>query len=357
MKILVYDIPAYCGGALTVLKECYEYACSRTDIEWLFVVSIPELLSRDHVSVICVSPETRRRRNRLLFEYTRLSRLCKSNHCDCIISLVNTVLPVNRIKQLVYMHNSIPFSNIDFSLRNDRNLWLYKHVIGRVIRSSMKKCDGIIIQTEWIKRAIMRQCHVPEGKFIKCPPNFGNQEFPKFRDNENSRRRFIYPAGSSSYKNHAVLFHALQLLKQRGIYDFTVSLTLREDDFAFTGSNEELLAIRKIGVVPHQELMQLYSDSVLVFPSKLETFGLPLLEARRCGTIVIASDMPFSREVLDGYPNSYFFRADDANQLADIMEQVINSKINYITYECSEKELSRSAWDDVIAYIDKHINM
>lgn len=32
MKILVYDIPAKSDGALTVLRELYEYASHRNDI-------------------------------------------------------------------------------------------------------------------------------------------------------------------------------------------------------------------------------------------------------------------------------------------------------------------------------------
>jgi glycosyltransferase involved in cell wall biosynthesis len=52
-----------------------------------------------------------------------------------------------------------------------------------------------------------------------------------------------------------------------------------------------------LGYVDREDLAPLYSGAAaLLFPSKYEGFGMPVLEARKCGTRVITSDTPELRE-------------------------------------------------------------
>lgn len=43
MKILVYDVAAENGGAVTVLQSFYEEFCKDTENEYLFVLSVSEV--------------------------------------------------------------------------------------------------------------------------------------------------------------------------------------------------------------------------------------------------------------------------------------------------------------------------
>ena len=68
----------------------------------------------------------------------------------------------------------------------------------------------------------------------------------------------------------------------------------------------------------------------MLFPSYLETFGLPVLEAKNMKAIVFASDMPFCHEILDGYENAYFYKIDDKEKLASYMKGVILGELKYV---------------------------
>jgi glycosyltransferase involved in cell wall biosynthesis len=70
---------------------------------------------------------------------------------------------------------------------------------------------------------------------------------------------------------------------------------------------------------PDTELRSLVAGArALVFPSLYEGFGLPLLEAFACGTPVVASDIPTTREVLgEAADLATLFAVGDADALTD----------------------------------------
>ena len=63
------------------------------------------------------------------------------------------------------------------------------------------------------------------------------------------------------------------------------------------------LNIEFVGLLDNDEIMKIYRQATLVFPSYLETFGLPLLEAKMSNGVILCSDLPFAHEILDDYDN------------------------------------------------------
>jgi glycosyltransferase involved in cell wall biosynthesis len=57
--------------------------------------------------------------------------------------------------------------------------------------------------------------------------------------------------------------------------------------------------------------------AALVYPSKMEGFGIPPLEAMACGRPVILSDIPVFRELYEGVP-IYVTLGDKASWLAAV---------------------------------------
>ena len=49
-----------------------------------------------------------------------------------------------------------------------------------------------------------------------------------------------------------------------------------------------------------------YARSVLVFPSYIETIGLPLLEARSVGAPILAADCLYARDGVEDYEKAEF---------------------------------------------------
>jgi glycosyltransferase involved in cell wall biosynthesis len=118
------------------------------------------------------------------------------------------------------------------------------------------------------------------------------------------RRPYIF-AVASAYeprKNLGSLLEAFCGLSAEGVLqDHTLVLAgtggtraLAECPSARTA---ERGTIRSLGQVPDDHLVLLYCGTdAFVFPSTHEGFGIPVLEARSCGTTVVATDIPELRE-------------------------------------------------------------
>lgn len=104
------------------------------------------------------------------------------------------------------------------------------------------------------------------------------------------------------------------------------------------------------GIIPHNDLLRLYKAvDALVFPSTIETFGLPLIEAASMGKPIIASDLDYAREVLGQYKGVSFVPSDNAVAWSDeIMKLDINSRICYLPIELPAK----SSWEDFFNLIN-----
>lgn len=109
-------------------------------------------------------------------------------------------------------------------------------------------------------------------------------------------------------KNPEGIVRALaRLAAQEGVRDLTLLLVgqLREAYPPMAAALAEARAagarVRSIGFVRDEELAVLYRGAMaLVYPSRYEGFGLPLLEAMRCGTPVIAAAGGAIPEVMNG---------------------------------------------------------
>ena len=75
--------------------------------------------------------------------------------------------------------------------------------------------------------------------------------------------------------------------------------------------------------------MKYYSKiETVIFPSKLETWGLPISEAKAFGKNIILADLEYAHETLGTYEKVMFFGPDDAEKLAEKMEMLINDDEN-----------------------------
>ena len=116
---------------------------------------------------------------------------------------------------------------------------------------------------------------------------------------------FVYVASGEPHKNHRRLIEAWLLLAESGVFP---SLCLTLDTVHCSELTEWIdemihcykLNIMNVGMLTKQDIVQLYGKSnALIYPSTLESFGLPLIEARQSGLAILASELDYVRDIID----------------------------------------------------------
>lgn len=348
MRVLVIDVAASEGGALTILESFYKYIKDYDKSnEYIFVLSDYYLLEDDNIKIDVYSDVKKSYLNRLKFDYHYGKKLINKWHPDVIFSMQNTIFySTDNIHQVVYMHQSIPFQNLKkFNILNtkERKLAIVQYFIGYFIKKSVKRANKVIVQTNWVKEAVIKKTKIDEEKIMAIFPDFNYQEITKTNKKYLNTSEFFYPASNEIYKNHECIYNAVDILNKGNQYEFKVYLTVNGD------SSER---INNCGYINHDKVFENMKTKVLIFPSYIETVGLPLLEAKLIGTIILASDTPFSHEILDDYENVYFFNPFNANELAILMKKCINKEI---VLKPVSKLLckNRNSWDKVISILNE----
>lgn len=311
MRIMVFDVPAESGGALSVLHDFYSEYKKDHENEYCFVISTPELEDANNIQVIRFPWIKKSWFHRTYFELFKANTLVKEYKVEKIISLQNTRIRNKSVEQILFVHNALPFSDYKFSLFSETFLWVYKNIVGRIILNSIKNVNQVVVQTRWMKETCIKKTGVSGDKIVIKPPNVRNVSKYRFNNSQKSVSTFFYPSNAAVFKNHNVILEACIELKKAKFNDYRVIFTLNGDE------NKNIRTIKKTvdelslpiefrGKMRKEDVFEMYQNSILIFPSNIETVGLPLIEAKSIGTPIIVNKKAYSLEILEGYNNVTF---------------------------------------------------
>lgn len=101
------------------------------------------------------------------------------------------------------------------------------------------------------------------------------------------------------------------------------------DDFIQKCFRNNVDVIKFIGFKSKDKLFSIYENETdcILFPSRLETWGLPLSEAKKFGLPIIAADLPYAKETVDKYKWVKYFDPLNAEQLAKVIVSFVAKEI------------------------------
>ena len=200
--------------------------------------------------------------------------------------------------------------------------------------SHLKQADLIFAVSNHVKTNLVELFNVEPEKivvnyegisdvYLHAPTEFDVPWFRKIQESKRDHFLILSVGTNLRVKNMESLLRAVQLLKQQGV---PVKLVKAGENLSSThkglstrlGIDDEII---DLGFLNEQELNVLYRQChVLSFPSRYEGFGLPVLEAQKCGLPCVISNAASLPEV--GGSAALNHDPKDVEQLADQLQQV-----------------------------------
>jgi mannosyltransferase len=210
-------------------------------------------------------------------------------------------------------------------------------LISRALRKrSIEAADAIICVSETTRRDLLDVYgKAVDGKLVAVAHHGNPQSMRGFAVDSlptplpfsEREKRVLFVGVRGGYKNFAAALHGFKEsgLQREGFrlsctgYEFTPDEAALIDSLGLTGS------VTYEGILTSQSMWNLYCRSLaLVYPSRYEGFGLPVLEAMTFGCVSVVSSIPALQEVVGD--STITFDPDDNAAIGAALRSVVASE-------------------------------
>lgn len=334
------------GGTLTILRQCLSFLsiwATEHNYRVVALVHKKDLALYPNISYIELPWAIKGWTKRLWCEYVTMNKISKElGEIDLWLSLHDTTPRVSAKRQAVYCQTSFPFLRWRWKdFRFDPKIPLFAIFTRFAYRIGIHRNRYLIVQQEWLRQGFSKMFSIPQEKFIVAPPERYKEDstIALSRINQDGVYKFFFASTPDSHKNFETLCEAARLLEQKigvGVFEVIITLDGSENKYAryireHWGS---VRSIRFSGLMNKATLYQTYAVcDCFVFPSRIETWGLPITEfletTERIGAKkpLILANLPYAHETAKGASQVAFFDPRSPEQLSTHMNSCIRTEL------------------------------
>jgi glycosyltransferase involved in cell wall biosynthesis len=312
------------SGGKILLEYFIETAIKKNQVnKFLFLLDIRiELNDKIKNSLINYEYIINSESNRIKFYRNNIK------HILSIFCFANVPPPIsiNNINVFILFHNNL-LLNPWTSLRSEIKKSIIFYFKKLYIKFKNNNNYIWIVQTKSVKYNLSKNLNVNESK-IKILPFFFNERPKEFNQQlPENKNNFLYVADGSGQKNHKNLLKSLEYLPIDLSKTINLHLTVPVSCKIIL---KKIITMQSLGynIINHgyctkDKINSLYKNcNFLIFPSKTESFGLPLLEAAFFKCKIIASDLPFVYDITDPLE---VFNPNDPKSISLAIQRALNS--------------------------------
>ncbi len=335
MKHIIVNATALASsGGLSILKQFID-EIPEDEFEYILFVSDELKLETSKKNVRFIGKNVKTFYKRFLWDAFGIKKWIKENNINCVaaISLQNTNFRTNKtIPNFIYFHQSIPFFQKKWNpfKSNEKSLWFYKNIYPFFVQLFMNKNTEVFVQSNFIKDGFTEHFDISKDRIHVISPKLAvpilNET--KYSNQNQDKINLFYPATPFIYKNHSMLFEAISLIDEELQKKITLTLTCTKEEIGHIIKKSKFnFNINFLGKISFSEVLDNYKlADALVFPSYIETIGLPLLEAASFGLPIITSNLPYAHEVLNSYEGATFVDFDNPNKWSKQISDLFHKK-------------------------------
>ncbi len=316
-------------GGLSILRDCLGYLAQRSD-DYSIVALVHQ---KDLVGVPGIEyyefPRSKRSiLDRLYHEYWVFRSVSRRLNPLLWISLHNITPNVRAERRAVYCQN---VSNLyELTWREALVQPRYAAVntfLDFMYRINLRRNAFVIVQQEWVRQAFRSRFKV-DNILVAHPVCQEAQPASVRPEGRSSPFIFFYPSHPSIHKNFEVICDAAEQLVASGTTDFEIWLTFEASQNHYAKQigrrGADVPQIRLLGRLSREEVFRRYSlTDCLLFPSKLETWGMAISEFGPYNRPMLIADAAYARETIGEHPCVAFFPPDCAKKLAFLMRDAM----------------------------------
>lgn len=366
-KVIISGINLFEGGGLSLLKDCLFFLNeSKFIVKYNFFVLVHKknLFNPIIYSNLCLLEFPLSRKSylfRLFYEYIFFKKLAKENNVVFWLSLHDITPYIGNIPQAVYCHNPSPFKKCDIKDIYTQPTYFFFNLFYKFLyKINIHKNKYVVVQQFWMKEKFSDLFKINRHKIIVAKPSdleiVGNCLLSVSNP---LNKVFFYPSFPRPFKNIEKICEAVNILILKNITNFNVILTIDGTENPYSKSIykkfKNFKNIAFIGIQKREAVFKFYDEcDCLIFPSKLETWGLPISEFKRFNKPMIVANLPYAKETVGNYSKVNFFEPSNANHLATIMENLINNKNTFdVTQPQTFTEPYAKNWDELFSILLK----
>ncbi|MDE1192717.1 MAG: glycosyltransferase [Arachidicoccus sp.] len=350
--IIISAVRFFQGGSIVIVNDCLTFLSENLSDKYRIIALVYKKDLYSALANIEFIEFPKARKNifyRLYYEYFYFNTFSKKQQPLLWLSMQDSTPRVKASIRALYYHNPLLYYKHPLQLfliqwRLGFMWWLYKTVYTK----NIKQNNFIIVQQENMRAMLAEKFHLPKEKIWIFPPEINDYKISVLPKNE--KYSFLFPATALAFKNYKVIFKACNILnKTNSNYKFFLTVKGNENRYLRSLKRKySLPQIEFIGFLERSELFSLYNNTdCMIFPSFMETWGLPLSEFSLQDKPIICADLSYARETLHDYDKVKFFDPNDAETLAAYMLQAMNEELLFDKTSFQYSEPNIQNWKDL----------